>query len=185
MTSILSDLRERALFHQSTDTASQALRASSVLKLLLNQDGSTTRIFEKLVGGPITLRVLEQGVVPDLPSQLAGVLPGKRFLRRLVTLGANGHVMLDGISYIAMDVLPAAALKKLELGAAPIGHLLSELWVRREFRSGDEQLFDQLWAAVGDPDPDASRSFVIHTPNEPCMVIAETFRRGVLEVGAG
>lgn len=159
--------------------------ASPVLRLLLHQDGSTTRLLEMLAGGPVSVQVLEQGVVRKLPPQLQGALPGRSFLRRMTALHAHGHVLLDSLSYIALDALPAGIVEGLQRGSTPIGHLLARLWVRRSFRAGDTQLFDELWNVVGVPDPLASRSCTILTPAGPCLVLAETFRRGVLPVEGG
>lgn len=130
----------------------------------------------------MSVRLLEQEAVDDLPSEMGQVLAGRRFLRRMVSLEARGHVMLDSWSYIAMDALPASAVEQLEAGATPIGHILAPLWVQRRFRQGDMQLFQDLWAAVGHPDPGASRSYSILMPEGPCMVVGETFRGGALAV---
>jgi chorismate-pyruvate lyase len=151
-----------------------------VLPLLLHQDGSTTRLLEALSGGPVTVHVLQQHVVAELPAGLRGVLPGSRFLRRLTSLTARGHVLLDSIGYIAIDTLPAAIVQELEEGQRPIGHLLAQLWTRRRFRSGDDALFEELWHATGEPDATASRSCIIDTPQGACMVLGETFRQGIV-----
>jgi hypothetical protein len=73
-------------------------------------------------------------------------------------------------------------LQELVDGVRPIGHGMAQLWTRRTFRPDDTQLLDELWAAVGTPDPQASRSTSMAIPAGPCMVLGETFRRGVLEV---
>lgn len=176
---------QRERFHSDSDSPAQAALARTVLQLLLHQDGSTTRLLEVLAGGAIAVHVLEQGLVRELPSQLEGSLPGNTFLRRLTALEAGGRVLLDSVSYIAVERLPRAVVHGLEEGTRPIGHILARLWTRRSFRDQDTQLFEQLWARTGQPDPRASRSCVILTPEGPCMVLAETFRRGVLEaIGA-
>jgi hypothetical protein len=41
-------------------------------------------------------------------------------------------------------------------------------------------LHARLWSAAGVPDPEASRAYRILTPEGPRMVIAETFRQGML-----
>jgi hypothetical protein len=58
--------------------------------------------------------------------------------------------------------------------------VLAQLWTKRSFRALDLQLLEPLWELTGHPDPEASRSCAILTPEGPCMVLAETFRRGVL-----
>jgi chorismate-pyruvate lyase len=156
---------------------------STLLRLLLCQDGSTTRLLETLTGAQITVHVIEQGFVDTLPVQLAGVLPGKTFLRRLTSLEADGRVLLDSISYIAVEVLPRSVVQELVAGIRPIGHLLARSWTRRVFRNEDTPLLEELWDAIGTPDPQASRSTLIVTPEGPCMVLGETFRQGVLAHG--
>jgi chorismate-pyruvate lyase len=156
--------------------------ARALLHLLLHQDGSTTRLLELLAGGDITVHVLAQDLVRQLPSHLASALPGRTFLRRLTSLEAHGCVLLDSLSYIAVEALPASAVQELVAGVRPIGHVLAGLWTRRSFRDQDTGIFEELWAAVGEPDPPASRSTLISTPAGACMVLAETFRRGVLDL---
>jgi chorismate-pyruvate lyase len=153
-----------------------------MLQVLLAQDGSTTRLLETIAGEKICVHVIEQEVVHELPRELAGSLPGKSFLRRLTTLEAKGHVLLDSISYIAIDALPEAVVRELQEGVRPIGTVLSCLWTRRTFRSQDTSLLEELWSAVGHPDERASRSSCVHTPEGPCMILGETFRRGVVSL---
>lgn len=157
---------------------------ATLLHLLLHQDGSTTRLLQMLVGGPISVHVLDQGFVDEVPDSLADVLSGKRFLRRLISLEAGGYVLLDSISYIATDILPAPVVRDLEEGIRPIGSILADLWTRRRSRAADKQLLDELWAVTGKADPAASRACSILMPQGTCMVLAETFRRGVITVAA-
>jgi len=175
---------QRQAFFCSSDSQAQAAFAQAMLRLFLTQDGSTTRLCEAIAGERVSLQVLDQHVVHELPAQMTGALPGARFLRRLIALGARGQVMLDSISYMAMDALGSDDLRALEGGATPIGYLLANLWTRRGFRPHDPQLFEELWRKVGIPDAQASRSFTVITPEGPCMVIAETFRRGILTAGS-
>jgi len=152
----------------------------TIRALLLAQDGSTTALLEKLGPAKVSVHVIEQHVVEKLPGELDGELPGARFLRRLASLHARGDVLLDSLSYTAIDVLPQSVARELTKGVRPIGHLLSQLWTRREFRDRHEGLLQELWDAVGDPDPPSSRTMCIYTPRAPCMLLAETFRGGVL-----
>jgi len=157
------------------NSCEQAIRA-----LLLAQEGSTTRLLQTLCRNDISVQVIDQQVVDKLPIALDGELPGTRFLRRLSSLHAGGHVLLDSFSYTALDVLPTLVASELIEGTRPIGHVFSHLWTRRTFRGGDADLLESLWAEVGDPDPPSSRTLFIHTPRAPCMLLAETFRGGVL-----
>ena len=42
-----------------------------------------------------------------------------------------------------------------------------------------DSLLDTLWDNFGLPDAPASRVYRIVTPDGPCMLIAETYRRGM------
>lgn len=171
--------RERFL---SASPTSETAREKAILRMLLAQDGSTTQLLETIGGSPVHVRILDQREVEDLPTQVGGFLSGNRYLRRLAALEAFGEVVVDSLSYIALDVLPPPVVQELREGVSPIGHLLSHTWTRREFRYGDTQMFDELWSAVGLPDATASRSCCIFTPRSTCVVLAETFRRGVLKL---
>lgn len=151
-----------------------------MLQLLLAQDGSTTRLCETIAGRPVSLRVVEQQIVEAVPAEVRSALPGASFIERITCLAAHGQVMMDNLSYIALEGLPADVRRDLEGGAMPIGHLLSRLWVRRAFLDATPMLYQRLWGAVGLPDAEASRTYCIVTPDGPCMLIAETYRRGML-----
>ncbi|MBI5277778.1 MAG: DUF98 domain-containing protein [Burkholderiales bacterium] len=151
-----------------------------MLQLLLAQDGSTTRLCEAIAAGPVTLHMIEQQIVGTVPAEVRAVLPGARFLERITCLAAHGEVLMDNLSYIALDGLAPDVRRDLEDGVMPIGHLLSRMWVRRSILDAKPSLYAKLWGAVGLPDLDASRTYCISTPEGPRMVISETFRRGML-----
>lgn len=170
-------LRQR--FRDALDSPAEAAHASRLLDLLLAQDGSTTRLCETVARGPVSLQVVKQQVVHAVPAELRSVLPGTAFIERITFLAAHGQVMMDNLSYIALEGLPADIRRDLEGGNTPIGHLLSRLWVRRSFLDAAPALYERLWGAVGAPDPDASRAYCVLTPDGPRMLIAETYRRGM------
>jgi len=153
--------------------------ARRLLALLLAQDGSTTRLCETIAGGPITLQLLHQAPTAEVPALVRESLPGTRFIERITSLCAHGEVMMDNLTYIALDGLEASLQRDLEAGELPIGHLLARLWVRREAVTGAEALQERLWRAVGMPDATATRAYRILTPEGPRMLIAETYRRGM------
>lgn len=153
---------------------------AGVLRLLLAQDGSTTRLCETIAGGPVGLQVLHQAATDAVPALVREMLPGSRFIERIATLGAHGEVMMDALAYIALQGLDARLQRDLEAGVAPIGHLLGRLWLRREAVPDAAALHERLWRAVGTPDPAATRAYRIVTPEGPRMLIVETFRRGML-----
>jgi chorismate-pyruvate lyase len=180
MPSFLPQTAQRQRFHQPADTPAHTAHLGVVLQLLLAQDGSTTRLCEAIAKGPLSLQVHEQRVVQSVPTEVRNALPGSEFMERTTSLAAHGQVMMDNLSYIALEGLPLDVRCDLEGGAIPIGHLLSKLWVRRSSLDAAPTLYERLWAVVGLPDPTTSRTYCIETPVGPRMVIAETYRRGML-----
>ncbi len=180
MSSLTQQTFQRQRFHQPSDSPAHAAHARSVLRLLLAQDGSTTRLCETIAQGPVTLQLISQQVVETVPPQVRDSLPGSRFIERVTFLAAQGQVMMDNLSYIAVEGLAPQVRSGLEDGTTPIGHLLAQMWVRRSFFRPAPGLCEQLWSEVGLPDSDASRSYCITTPDGPRMLIAETYRRGML-----
>jgi chorismate-pyruvate lyase len=161
------------------DAAGDAGCARRLLQVLLAQDGSTTRLCETIAGGPVTLQVLHQAPTDAAPGIVPRCLPGTRFIERITSLVAHGEVMMDNLTYIALDGLEGPLQRDLEAGQAPIGHLLARLWVRREAVPDDDVLRQRLWRMVGVPDAAATRAYRIVTPEGPRMLIAETYRRGM------
>jgi chorismate-pyruvate lyase len=152
-----------------------------LLKLLLAQDGSTTRLCEAVAGGAVELHLLHQLVTREVPAIVREQLPGQQFIERITFLAAHGEVLMDNLSYIALDGLDASIERDLRAGTLPIGHLLARLWVRRENVVDAAQILAQrLWETVGMPDPSATRTYRIVTAKAPRLLIAETYRRGML-----
>ncbi|MES2188434.1 MAG: chorismate pyruvate-lyase family protein [Pseudomonadota bacterium] len=174
-----SDIR-RQPFRLPTDSAEQRRWADYLLPLLLTQDGSTTRACETILGGPVHLRLVHQRMTDAVPPAVRALLPSDRYIERLTSKDGQGHVMMDALSYIAVDRLPEDILRDLEAGIAPMGYLLPRLWVRRTAVEAIPAMHEALWAAVGCPDPSASRTYRVEAPEGPLMVIAETFRRGMV-----
>lgn len=170
----------RLRWRDASDSPAQSVHVQAVLQLLLAQDGSTTRLCETIAQGPVTVHLIEQQIVDAVPAEVRSMLPGTRFIERITCLAAHGQVMMDNLSYIALDGLAPDIRQDLEAGVMPIGHLLQRLWVRRAFLDAAPFMYARLWGAVEMPDPDASRAYVISTPEGPRMLIAETYRRGML-----
>lgn len=169
----------RQTFRSPADDPTVAALAQRELQLLLAQDGSATRLCEVVAGGAVSLQLLEQRIVEHVAAEVSERLPGSRFIERLTCLHAHGEVMMDNLSYIALDGLAPDVRRDLEGGAIPIGHLLARMWVRRAFFEAAPVLCERLWGLVGLPDAAATRSYCIVTPEGPRMLIVETFRRGM------
>lgn len=151
-----------------------------MLDLLLAQDGSTTRLCETVAGGPVELHVVHQQLTNEVPDLVRRQLPGETFIERITYLAAHGQVLMDNLSFIATAGLGPDIEADLLAGKLPIGHLLARLWVRREPVADAGGLAQQLWNTVGLPDPPATRAYRIITAAAPCMLIVETYRRGML-----
>ncbi|MFZ5542189.1 MAG: hypothetical protein ACOZJZ_01430 [Pseudomonadota bacterium] len=154
-----------------------------MLRLLLAQGGSTTRLCEAIADAKLGLHVIEQRHCTDVPEPVRAALPGEALLERISCLASRGVVMLDSLAYIATRCLPRELAQEIEAGTQPIGHLLERLWVRRAlWPRAHPALCTRLWARVGCPDASASRTCTIATPDGPLMVITETFRDGMLRL---
>jgi chorismate-pyruvate lyase len=164
---------ERQIF--PTDARHAPLR-----RMLLAQDGSTTRVCEALAGQPIEVVVHHQQRTGDVPAAVHAQLGGSAWLERVTSLVADGRVMMDNLSYTRLDVVPAWFLDKLDEGVAPVGHLLAHLFVQREAVPVDAATQDALWRHVGVRDDATSRSYRVVTAETPLMLIFEAFREGMV-----
>lgn len=147
--------------------------------MLLALDGSTTRLCEALIEGPVELLLVHQQQTVDVPAAVRQHLGGSAWLARVTTLHAGGQAMMDNLSYTRLDAVPGWFLEGLDQGQAPIGHLLQRLFVRRENVPGCAELSAQLWGHVGSPDERASRSYRVVTSDGPLMLIFEAWRGGM------
>ena len=164
---------ERQLFPGDT-------RDAPLLRLLLAQDGSTTRGCEAITGRPVRVQLHHQVRTTDVPPDVCTHLGGTQWLERVTTLAVNGQVMMDNLSFTRLDVVPDWFLQGLDEGSAPIGHLLDKLFVRREPVETGAALQARLWTHVGLPDARASRGYRVVTPQGPLMLIFEAFRAGMI-----
>ncbi|MBM3345854.1 MAG: DUF98 domain-containing protein [Betaproteobacteria bacterium] len=151
-----------------------------LLKVLLTQDGSTTRICEVLSGTPVNVIVHRQVRTNEVPGAVRRQLGGERWLERVTSLCSDAGVLMDNLSYTRLDTVPDGFLGELDQGVAPIGHLLKRLYVRRVPAQADADVEARLWDVVGLPDATASRAYRILAPQGPFIYIFETFRGGLV-----
>lgn len=172
---------QRCPFLDPLADAAGIRRQQWLLRLLLAQDGSTTRICQAVAGVPLKLEVWHQEVTSTVPDGVRDVLAGDAFMHRVTSLAAAGEVMMDNLVYVALDGLAEPLRRGLDSGAIPIGPLLESLWVRRKPLPAPitQTLCRELWQRVGMPDAGASRAYTIATPSGNLFVIAETYRRGM------
>src|SRR5271165_6300786 len=110
----------RASFIDPAQTPEAQARHRWLLRLLLAQDGSTTRLCQSIAATPLNLQVRRQTVTVDVPDCVRAILPGERFIYRITSLAAHGEVMMDNLVYVALDGLSAPVRDGLDSGAIPI-----------------------------------------------------------------
>jgi chorismate-pyruvate lyase len=149
--------------------------ASSLLRVLLGQDGSTTRLCEVIAGGAVELCLHSQARVEASPDSVLGFLGGQAWIERITSLHVAGRVMMDNLTWTRIDRIPAEFAGDLERGELPVGRLLDRLFVKRQIVSASD-LGDALWDQTGLPDPRASRAYTISSDLGPFMLVFETYR---------
>ena len=136
--------------------------SSSLLRVLLGQDGSTTRLCEVIAGGPVELSVHSQARVQTVPDGVLEVLGGESWIERITSLHVAGRVMMDNLTWTRVDRIPLEFSDDLERGELPVGRLLDRLFVKRQLIQASN-LGEILWAVTGLPDARASRAYTIST----------------------
>jgi chorismate-pyruvate lyase len=156
-----------------------------LLPLLLAQTGSTTRLCERVAGGPVSLILVRQQWLAHAPLAIAPVVGAGRCLERVTTIHAHGEVMMDNLVYIGSRGLGEEMMQGLGAGSIPIGHLVEHSFARRVPLAGGEAILEQLWALFGERDPGAGRAYCLEVAGGPLMCIAEAYRHGMLREPPG
>jgi chorismate-pyruvate lyase len=153
--------------------------AGNLLKLLLAQDGSTTKLCEAIAESRVMLTVHQQTRVETVPEVVTGNLGGTSWLKRMTSLDTESQVLMDNLTFTRLDRVPDWFLSDLEQGIAPVGHLLEKLFVRRERLDSTPELERLLFDVVGLPDSGSSRAYTINTEQGALMLVFETYRAGM------
>ena len=170
----------RSRFSDGLTTASSAYDwAVAWKKLLLAQDGSATLICETLVGAKVRLDVLHQAETSDVPASVKAHLAGERFIERQVVMSFAGQVMMDNLTYIALDGLDPTVKNHLENGTSPIGYIFDIKRTRKRAVPVMDDVLTGLWSRCGEPDPSSARTYVLEIENTSSMLITEVFRAGM------
>jgi chorismate-pyruvate lyase len=151
------------------------VRASRLLRVLLGQDGSTTRLCEVIADGPVELCLHSQARVESVPDGVLEFLGGDCWIERITSLQVAGHVMMDNLTFTRVDRIPTEFTGDLELGELPVGRLLDRLFVKRQIVSASS-FGDVLWNQTGLPDARASRAYTILSEAGVFMLVFETYR---------
>lgn len=149
--------------------------SASLLRLLLGQDGSTTRLCEVIAGVSVELHLHSQARVETVPDGVLEFLGGASWIERITSLHVAGHVMMDNLTWTRVDKIPTEFADDLERGELPVGRLLDRLFVKRQMIQASS-LGDVLWHQIGLPDPRASRAYMISSDLGPFMLVFETYR---------
>jgi chorismate-pyruvate lyase len=154
--------------------------SASLLRLLLGQDGSTTRLCEVVARGPVELSLHTQSRVETVPDSVLEHLGGDSWIERITSLQVAGRVMMDNLTFTRLDRIPNEFADALERGELPVGRLLDRLFVKRHLISASG-LGDVLWNQTGLPDSRASRAYTISTQDGSSesaafMLVFETYR---------
>ena len=153
--------------------------ARNLLKLLLAQDGSTTKLCEAITDAQVLLTVHTQTQVETVPEIVQVELGGANLLKRVTSLHTEASVLMDNLTFTNLDRVPDWFLNELEQGLSPIGHLLSTLFVQRRRIKSTPELEAQLFEIVGFADSSASRTYTISTEHGALMLVFETYRDGL------
>lgn len=152
--------------------------SENLLKLLLAQDGSTTKLCEAIAGSRVNLMLHAQARVETVPEAVSRELGGTSWLKRITSLHSETGVLMDNLTYTRLDRVPIWFTADLELGKAPVGHLLEKLFVRRQRIAGTPDLEQVLFEIVGFPDCNSSRAYTVNTESGALMLVFETYRAG-------
>jgi chorismate-pyruvate lyase len=118
-------------------------------------------------------------VTDNVSSDVRSYLSGENFIERHVCMSFRNEVMMDNLSYIALDAIDPELREFLEAGVSPIGHFFDRRWTRKKPLPGLASVQRRLWERSGEPDPSAVRSYLLEMPHGTCMLITETFRAGM------
>lgn len=152
--------------------------SGNLLKLLLAQDGSTTKLCEAIAGSRVNLALHSQSQVGTVPEVVMRKLGGTSWLKRVTSLHSESRVLMDNLTYTRLDLVPTWFMADLELGKAPVGHLLEKLFVRRQRIASTPDLEQVLFEIVGFPDSGSSRAYTVNTEDSALMLVFETYRAG-------
>ena len=153
--------------------------ARNLLKLLLAQDGSTTKLCEAITESRVELIIHHQTRLETVPEVVRHELGGTSWLKRITSLHSESRVLMDNLTFTRLDRVPEWFLADLEQGVAPVGYLLSKLFVRRERLNATPELETQLFEIVRFADSSSSRAYTINTETGALMLVFETYRAGL------
>jgi chorismate-pyruvate lyase len=153
--------------------------AEAWLRVLLTHDGSATLLCETIARQRVSLEVSHQAIATEAPEVVAAHLGGRRFLERQVVLHHENEVMMDNLTYVALDLIDDDVAAHLAERRSPIGHIFEHKPTKKRPIALDCAILDRLWSRAGIPDAEAARSYVLNADRAACMLITECYRAGM------
>lgn len=129
------------------DRVKDRIIADGLMHLLLQSDGSTTRMLEAMVGSDLTLNIHQQDIAAkeNLPYELIRHFDADGpFLRRVISLCYQGEILSDNIVLACLKTIDPELQSGLIEGQIPLGKLISNVESRRSIIQSDYQRADQL-----------------------------------------
>ncbi|MNB74840.1 hypothetical protein D3C81_141780 [compost metagenome] len=115
--------------------------------ILLQNDGSTTKMLELIIGGEVTIKVHDQDWIfrRELPLDFFFPIEGSGpFIRRVTSLYYQDEVISSNLVFGNPDAISADLQERLIQGTLPIGKLIKEIEYRRDILFADYQECDQI-----------------------------------------
>ena len=159
-------------------------RLSRVQKILLGTDGSVTQLLEAVTGNPVSVKTLEQEIVPAGAETAGrvGVSVGDPVNHRVVELRdtVTGEVLIYAISETPVDRLSPAFRHDLMMADIPIGKIIQHhhIEARREILSASVTSATTETGRIFSlcpQEPVLSRQYQIIHNNRPLIFIEEQF----------
>ncbi|MEW9701692.1 chorismate pyruvate-lyase family protein [Paenibacillus sp. SI8] len=104
-------------------------------EILLQSDGSTTKMLELIVGGEVTVKVHDQGWIfrNELPPAYHFPIEGAGpFIRRVTSLYYRDEVISTNLVFGNPEVISSKLQEQLQQGTIPLGKLIKEMEYRRQ-----------------------------------------------------
>ena len=157
-------------------------KLSSNERILLNTDGSVTKILDVLFGG-IHIKLLKQQCVQP-PQKIQNIFGTNVLLtKRQVMIYSNHLPLMYAKSFCDLSISPNQAQDMIKKGQVPIGRILNHLKIetRREILSVNCKKMNKKYKMLFNCNGEIiMRKYVIYHTQRPLFHIKEVFVRGTL-----
>jgi hypothetical protein len=131
--------------------------------LLLQMDGSTTRILTAIVGGNPSVILKHQDTVEyqDVPKDIQTYFTEKGpFLHRVTSLTYHDDAISDNAVFADLNFLTPELLDGINQGQMPLGLLIANTENRRQFLAGSRMKLDEVQPLFTPVDLNSGESLV-------------------------